>query len=187
MSDERVPWGQLAGLLFVGAVVLALLVFGPRLLLQRDSAPTAMEVTFGGYSRELPLDLARTNGVPVYGPGDPFEAVLRPLIGEVEGAYLTVAAIDPLGHPTVLGADGALRAWAEDGGFVVEGAAEDLFGGIPGTWRLVFVVGPHEADGAWVVATGWEIKARPDGSSAWPGGRRIELRPVVYETPGGGS
>jgi hypothetical protein len=184
VSDESVPWGQLAGLVLVACVVLALLLLGPRLLLLRDSSPTAMEVSFDGQSRELPLDPAMTRGVPVYTAADPFEATLRPLIGEVEGAVLTVAAIDPLGHPVVLGANAGMDAAAADGGFVARGHAEELFGGIPGSWRLVFVVGPGVDDGAWMVANAWEIKARPDGSSGWPGGRRIEIRPVVYEAPG---
>lgn len=166
---RALPW------IALGVLVLLALLVGPQLLL-RGSGPTP-----GDYDVVFPSAGQYEAGVPVYEPGQTFSAFLSPVDAAVQGAVpqLTVAAVDPLGHPVSI--DDRLRGRTAGGTFDVEGDVTELFGEQAGTWRLLFVLSPGGARPAdrLVQRHGWEIKARPDGTVDWPGGRRVVIRSIV--------
>ncbi len=166
---RALPW------IALGLLVLVALLVGPQLLL-RGAGPTP-----GDYDVVFPSAGQYEAGVPVYEPGQTFAAFLSPVDAATAAAApdLVVAAVDPLGHPAVLG--DRLRVRAAGGTFDVEGDVTDLFGEQTGTWRLLFVFSPAGSDSAdkLVKRHGWEMKARPDGTVDWPGNRRVVLRSIV--------
>lgn len=165
-------WGAIAAGVAIGLLLL------PRLFDRTGPLPPEYSAELGGYLQQVRGDDDRPPEVPTYAAASTLEVSLRPSGALQSEVALTAWGLAPDGQLVGLRALGIEQ---HNGVFVIHGRADEVFGDLAGTWRLVFVLspGPPGPAASWVQSQVDVLDT--DGSTILPGNQRAVTLTVVYD------